>query len=313
MSLKMKKIFVSWCLSILLIFAVVTGAQAYSSVLALGDSLSDNGTSTSDPWDPFGIKRFSNGQVWVEYLAQNLGVSLYDMAYGGATSSNGNPAVSKTYQELYTATGNTDYALYASYFANNTGLQWQVGALAAVNNNDLVTISSGGNDLFNYASNPALYNPITAANNIATAIQNLIIKGGRNFLVMNLSLSQQSDDTQVWMTYFNGQLASNLSYLMALNSNIAGLDIDLLDMTKFVADVDNFTGTWKANSCANNPNDPNCTNETFAWWDTVGVHPTTEVHKQIGDYATAAVPEPASIILLILGFAGLIGARRRMK
>ena len=312
MSLKMKKILISWCFSFLFFVAIVSGAHAYSGILALGDSLSDNGTSSGDT---NGIKHFTNGQVWVEYLAADLGVTLNDMAYGGATSASGNPAVSRNYADLYAATGNPTYAAYASYFASNTGLQWQVGQLASVDHSALVTISAGGNDLFNYASNTTLYNPIAAADRIALAIQNLINLGGRSFLVMNLSLTQQSADTQYWMTFFNAELASDLLNLMALNSGIAGLDIDLLDMNKLVlTGIDNYTGTWLANSCdAPGANPDTCSNATFAWWDTVGVHPSTQVHEQIADYALTAIPEPASIILLILGFAGLVGARRRMK
>ena len=37
--------------------------------------------------------------------------------------------------------------------------------------------------MLNYASNPSLYDPVTAAANVALAIQALIDDGGRNFIV----------------------------------------------------------------------------------------------------------------------------------
>ncbi len=285
MNLKMKKIFVSWCLSILLVFAVVTGAQAYSSILAFGDSLSDNGKSATDP---FGAVVCTNGYVWVDYLAQNLGVSAYyNMAFAGATTSIDAPA-------LAAYGGDTKF-----------GLQWQVGAYAttftSITDNTLVTISAGGNDMFNGR------NAATAAYNIAGVITYLMGIGGDAFMVMNLSPSQQPSNYQAWMADFNYWLAQYLAGLGVANPDVT---LYLLDMTKFVADVDNIDDTWIA-KCSSDPSA--CAGTTYAWWDTVGVHPTTEVHKQIGDYAAAAVPEPASIILLILGFAGLAGARRRMK
>ncbi len=284
MSLKMKKVFVAWCLSVLLVFAVAGGAHAYSNVLALGDSLSDNGGA-----DGFGIARLSNGAVWVEYIAASQGATLFDMAFAGATTGIDAPAV----------------AAYGG--ATQFGLQWQVGVYGAthgynVADNTLVTISAGGNDMFNAR------NPFTAANNIASAIQNLILMGGDSFLVMNLSPSQQAPTAQGWMAYFNARLTTNLIALHAINPNV---DLFLLDLSNFVAVVDNYTGTWKANSCQSPFSDPQtCSNETFTWFDTVGVHPTTQVHAQMAQRPWTAILEPASIILLMLGFAGLVGARR---
>ena len=286
-----RKVILACILSVFLVFSVAVGAQAYSDILALGDSLSDNGyyqgyaggtPGYTNPADVYGFRRFSNGLVWVEYLANNLGVSLLDMAYGGATTSSDNPAAGLAI----------------------TGLQWQVGVYGATHSNTisantLVTVWAGGNDMFNGRD------PITAAANIASAIQNLIGMGGMTFLVPNLNLGN------AWIAAFDPALASDLA---ALESANPGVDIDYLDLNQLtLTGIDNSTGTWLANSCDSPVHGPNCSNETFAYWDTVGVHPTTEVHQQIGAYAAASVPEPASIILLILGIAGLVSVRKRMR
>jgi phospholipase/lecithinase/hemolysin len=287
-----KKVIFAFILSVFLVFSVSVAAYAYSDILAFGDSLSDNGRYVGDgppygqsynpyPLDHYGFYRFSNGPIWVEYLANNFGVSLLDMAYGGATTDWDNPAAHLTI----------------------TGLKWQVAVYGAtfgtISANTLVTVWAGGNDMFNARS------PITAAANIALAIQSLIGMGAKNFLVPNLWA------INAWEVAFDPALAADLAATELANP---GVDIDLLDLNQLIlTGINNYTGTWQANSCANNPNDPNCSNDHFFYWDVVGVHPTTEVHQQIGAYAAANVPEPASIILLILGIAGLVSVRKRMR
>lgn len=280
MGLKMKKILVSWCLSILLVFAVASGAQAYSSILAFGDSLSDNGyyqgypdgtTGNTNPYDVYGFRSFSAGPVWVDYIAKDLGVSsMLNMAYGGATSSWDNPAA-------YAKTGNAAYL-------TATGLQWQVdtyaknATLKSVFNagSSLITMSAGGNDMFNLR--PA----DIAAQNIALAISNLYALGGRDFLVLNLPA------TNAWQATFSLLLYNQLSIV---NSHYDDINLYILDWNK----VD-LTGLEPDNIIMPD-----------------GIHPTTDHQRRIADIAWTAVPEPASIILLILGIAGLAGARRRMK
>ena len=294
MNLKMKKNIVTWFMSLLLVLSVAAGAYAYSSVLSFGDSLSDNGqyelngtpyaaVGNNNPYDQFGFQRFSNGPVWVEYLAQDLGASLLDMAYGGATSGMDNPAAGLPI----------------------TGLQWQVGAYNSVfgnvADNTLITISAGGNDMFNSR------NATQAALNIAGAISYLISIGADDFMIMNLATTQQPAPYVAWMNEFNAALSASLGILDASNPDV---DLYLLDLTKLTLDVDNSTGTWLAN-CAANP--AACEGITYAWWDTIGVHPTTEVHAQIGAYAASMVPEPATLMLLGLGLLGLLSIRRKIR
>lgn len=79
-------------------FSVVLGgiapAQQYSDVVAFGDSLCDNGNffeMTGIPPAPYWEGRASNGRVWVEQLANELGLdpdAISDQAVYGATTSN---------------------------------------------------------------------------------------------------------------------------------------------------------------------------------------------------------------------------------
>ncbi|KAF6824221.1 GDSL-like Lipase/Acylhydrolase [Colletotrichum plurivorum] len=71
-----------------------TSAPSFSSLVVFGDSFSDNGNGSARvsngtwPSDKYYDGRFSNGVVWVEYVAGNLSIPLYDYAVGGATTSN---------------------------------------------------------------------------------------------------------------------------------------------------------------------------------------------------------------------------------
>jgi len=286
MSLKMKKVLVFWVFSLFLVFSTITGAQAYSSILAFGDSLSDNGQykystavspidgtsfanpNNNNPYDYFGFKTFSNGKVWVDYIAEDLGVtSMLNMAYGGATSgwddpAAGSPALGLQWQvAAYTTAKVTDTLLLRQVF----GIQ-----------NALVTISAGANDNFN--DRPA----DAAAQNIASAIESLYLLGGRDFLVLNLP------DTNAWQSQFSDFLYTELS---TLNGTYDDINLYILDWNK----VD-LTGLADDNIIM-----PDL------------IHPTTDHQRRIANIAWTAVPEPASILLLIVGFAGLAGVRRRMK
>ncbi|KAJ3041901.1 hypothetical protein HDV00_008410 [Rhizophlyctis rosea] len=63
----------------------------YSQLVTYGDSWTDNGnvyklTKGQWPTSAYYKGHFSDGPIWCEYVAQDLGVNLVDHAYGGATT-----------------------------------------------------------------------------------------------------------------------------------------------------------------------------------------------------------------------------------
>lgn len=283
MSVQMKKVFVSLVFNLVLVFTIVTGAHAYSGIIAFGDSLSDNGVA-----DGVGFVRMSDGPVWVDYLAQDYGLteSYINFAFSGATSYYNNP-VGGAYNPALA----------------NTGLLSQVQMIGAIDGNALVTVWAGGNDMLNYASNPELYNPVLAAGRVGQAIEVLVEKGARNFIVPNLSYNYIDDPaTAYWMQVFNLSLSQVLLGL----DEIDGLNIYGIDLTNlWYTDLDLTDTITGAGSIIGPDGLP------YANYDSV--HPSSAAHRQIANYVKAQVPEPASIILLLIGFAGLAGVGRRIK
>lgn len=161
-------------------------AATFSQIYVFGDSLSDTGNSLNatglPPSPPYFEGRFSNGPVWTEYLANDLGLSPQQQtnyAFGGANTGNNNtPGV----QGL-------------------PGLQQQIDSYKATNTsadpNALYVVWAGAND---YLSGNTT-NPDVPVNNLSTAVNSLADLGAKNIMVVNLpdlgKLPGTSGDIQV--------------------------------------------------------------------------------------------------------------------
>ncbi len=127
-------------------------AFSFSSIYALGDSLTDTGNvfaATNGLFPPPSLYpsngRFSNGLVWVEYLAPKLGTTAVSRAFGGARSD---------------ATNNV---------VGLPGLTQQVNAISLADPNALYILWAGANDYLNGGqTNPA---PVVA--NVSNAVLDL--------------------------------------------------------------------------------------------------------------------------------------------
>ncbi len=158
----------------------------FSNIYAFGDSLSDTGNAwtATGKFVPNGNLytdgRFSNGAVWVEDLAQKLGVPTPRASLTGGTDY---------------AFGGAEVGANPEHALNPTDLPGQLGQfVAAVPNpspNALYTVWAGSNDLLGFANSTETAdqqaaNVKTAVSNEANFIQGLVAHGAKNLVVMGV-------------------------------------------------------------------------------------------------------------------------------
>lgn len=258
-----------------LLFSIINCATvlAFSTVVTYGDSLSDNGN----------IARFTDGPVWVELLADEYSATLFDFAYGGATTGFDNPAAGLPV----------------------TGLLWQVDTfgpgLATLPSADtLVTLWAGPNDLLQGRD------PFNAVSNVGSALESLYNEGGRNFVVPNLpdigktpSLIGQGASQAMQASQWT------LSYNLSLDSKLSDFSNMYNDINLFTVDIFTIFDQFPVGSQE--------WRDLF-WID--GFHPSSIGHELIFNSALSAtepVPEPATALLFATGLATLIRARRKRQ
>lgn len=303
-------------LPIALIALTSNAAQAFqlTRLYVFGDSLSDIGnfyTLTGQTLPPSQLGyvdgRFSNGAVWVDYLAPKLGL-ISDLrtnfALAGSTTGSQNtsiPGLPALQQQI---------ALFTQ-------------TVPQADPNALYVLWAGANDYLNIGQQT---NPAIPVANLAGAIQTLAGVGAKNFLVANLpdlgrvplvrdrGTAVSSAATAI-VNGHNALLAQTLTLLkpqLASDVNLIPLDV----FSVFNRALNNpgafgFTNTTQAclfpSPLLFNPLPAPitiCPNpDQYVFWDSL--HPTTTAHAIIGEAAfdtlsASAIPEPPATAGAIL-------------
>ncbi|MBC1238319.1 SGNH/GDSL hydrolase family protein [Nostoc sp. 2RC] len=284
-------------------FTLKATAADFDHIYVFGDSYSDNGNFynitrnelvVGIPPHPYKDGRFSNGRVWVEYLAEDMGLnpsSTDNFAVGGAKSG------------LYNINIPPVHGLYL------TGVLSQINKFTAVNKsvdpNALYIVWGGTND---FLDSHNLGNPNESVTNILMAVRSLASVGAKNILVANLfnlgnlpgtRNSPKSKFLNDWVAEYNVELINSLDSLsQELNQiNIIFLDVNSL-FNQLLANPQQYGFTNTIDSCLGNSvlitipasypslnckTDPN----NFLFWDSI--HPTTAGHKVIAKYAASVL------------------------
>jgi phospholipase/lecithinase/hemolysin len=178
----------------------------YSTIYAFGDSLSDAGndyklTLGNLPVSPpYSDGRFTNGLVWVQDLATDLGLPAPKPSLGGGTDF--------AYGDAYTGT-------VPGHTANPSDLNYQLTQFQAEDPhpaaNALYTVWIGGNDIRSSVGSPdAMARVDAAVSNEMQFISGLASDGAQNLLVLNApDVGKAPESTAKGAPY--AQAASSLS------------------------------------------------------------------------------------------------------
>lgn len=266
----------------------IQASPTINTLYVFGDSLSDTGTvfhatgKLYPPNPPYFQGRYSNGRVWVEYLADRLQLSanrIKNFAYGGAT------------------TAGADQRFNNSPYGNSLvpGLLTQVQSIlpthVQIESDALTVLWAGANDYLQGVSQPSV-----PTRNITQAVEILIAKGAKRFLVANLPDLGQLPSTR---TSANSDRLNQLTQahnqnlrrsLKQLNQQYTDIQITTLDANTLyreaMSDPATFGFTNVMNACLSGSH--SCGQpEQFLFWD--GIHPTTKAHHILGEAAFSAI------------------------
>jgi phospholipase/lecithinase/hemolysin len=307
-------------LALLLLAGGAGRAEPITGIVAFGDSLSDIGNvyaathGAFPPASSYGGGRFSNGSIWVEWLAVRLGVSFpgplpstlggTDYAYGFAQTGIGTtqtPVPGLSVPNLWTQ--------MSTYLSSHTPSAGQ-----------LYTVWAGANDLFTGHTGPVI-----AATNVAAVVDTLARAGASNILVANLPAlgdtpfgrtlpSAQRQGLNAEAASFNNALAAELSVIPA---DHPGVSIHLLDAAGVLQRAEADPAAYGFSNVTDPAQLVNGGHVNgYLFWD--GVHPTFEGHaliadaavQALGEVSAQALPEPSTLALMAIGLAGAAAGKR---
>lgn len=272
---------------------VVTFGDPFKRIVSFGDSLADTGTAhiyTGGfvPTEPGHFDgRFSNGIVWVEYLASDLRLPVDDYACGGARTNDQNfldPATIPLGVELPGFTDEVDL------FLADLGT-------SRVHQRDLIAVTMGSNDFFTYFTLvevglwPVMVDfPIgVMVGNEVDNIERLLNAGAQHVVVTNIpdlsktpKFAAYPGFIKEWIRIMVGTYNLLLELELGLladdyNCSIVVVDIESamnhMVSNKELYGLENVTESLETNP-ALNP-------DTTLFWD--DVHPTTYGHRLLAN------------------------------
>lgn len=312
-----------------LCLAAAPAMAQFTSLTVFGDSLTDSGNNaivlgasptqvitgnTYIPTLPYASGTYSNGSTWISSFAAGVGLpggaapSLAgggNFAYGGARTTVNGPVAGFPFSAATQVSG------------------FLSGAPAVLAGSGLYVIAVGGNDVRStgdaVAADPG--NAATLIGNAAAAyaagvgsmVDALQARGAVNIVVWGVA------DVGITPAALAGgpAVVGTASFISStFNGAIQGrlaaesFGVRYFDLAGTVGSVlaspasFGFSNTVDACGAV-----VGCDPSTYMFWD--GIHPTAALQAVVAGAMLTAVPEPASVVLMTLGVAGLLVARRR--
>jgi phospholipase/lecithinase/hemolysin len=265
-------------LVLLFLVSCVAQGASYDRLVVFGDSMSDTGnlyalTGGASPADPpYDQGRYSNGQVWPEFVAADLGVPLENHAHGSALTGYDN--------------------LEGAY----PGMRTQVDAYIAshplgANPDSLYVVWAGANDFFGLQSAGDVPDMVdSAVNHIVTVVTQLSFIGARHIVVgllPDLGRTPYANAPGALLTPSNLTALSGF-FNDTLRGQIesTGIPVRILDSFELLQRVSGEPAAYGfanvsdrcslgAGACANP--------DQYLFWD--DRHPTTAGHRVLASYA----------------------------
>jgi outer membrane lipase/esterase len=274
-------------LSCVLIVSMLSAAPAawagqFTKLVVLGDSLSDTGNvfaatqGAVPPSSGYYQGRFSNGPVWVDYLASALGLPVENLAYGGAQTDHGN---------LFDGLLGVDFPGLSDEVAVFTA------ELGPADPDAIHVVWAGANDFRAALSRGGMPDIGAVVMNILNAVGTVYLAGGRHVVVPNLpdlGLTPEGRASgagplitrlsQTFNTYLEAALATH--FPNAVRIDIFGL------MTQVVNDPAEYGFTNVTERCLTTTGVCASPDE-YVFWD--HVHPTTRGHAVLADKFAKAI------------------------
>ncbi len=289
--------------------------RSFNQLVIFGDSLADTGNLAKlsgglfPPNPPYFNGRLSNGPLWVEYLAPELGLNprqITNLAVSGATSGRSNVASlvaagqnlsQNIIQQLNQLPGMLNQI---DLFANQLAASGTAAAPKALANpKALYVVWAGANDFLTLPQDPvaAIQSVLASVGNITKAVSTLAGLGAKTIVVPNLpnlgvtpfaAARNLIPQATAFSTAFNALLQGELGSLET-NLGIDIVHVDVFSLSQAIANRPRefgFTNITTPLFQAKTPTNP----DNFVFAD--DFHPTTAVHRLISNTVKRSLTQP---------------------
>ncbi len=320
------KRFTGWMFVLIGLSPAWVGAMPFSDIVVLGDSLSDQGNVSiitvgaippPEYTDGTNNGRFTNGLNYVDYLASDLAHDVSPSVTGGTNYAYGG--------------ARTDFHPLSGFGAKS--LLEQRGTFTdslgggSADSNALYIIWGGANDVrdiaLNVLADPS-FDPLPgvtkAVSDLAEVVSSVVGLGAVDIIVPNLpdlgivplitGGGPPVPEATALATGFNSAFDLALDAILQSFPDTNLIRFDSFGLLRQAFDAPDAFGFNVVNApCyskfVETGGDTCGSPDDYLSWD--GFHPTTASHRIIANQmlALVSVPEPGSLALLFLGFAGL--------